>query len=355
MMEKDSGRPPSAGKISAPVMTALVILAAAVVLTGLYTWIKHPFASHPAEPLEQVVIATNTAYVGTCPVLAARDKGYFADEGILAAVQSHTSGKAAMEAVLQGKADLGTVADIPIMLAGLNKQPVLVIATIFKAEKDHGIVGRKDRGVVLPADLKGKHIGVTLSTSGHFTLDAFLNRQKLSSSEVTMHNYPPEALPTALVRGEVDAVASWEPFLGTTLAQLGSNGVVFYGQDVYESTYSIAGMHDYVAKHPETIKKILRALAKGTKFCSDAPDAAREIVPSASKMDPAQLAELKAAWPTYRFGVVLDQGLILALEDEARWAIKNKLSGRADMPNYLDLIYLDGLESVMPSAVTIIH
>lgn len=354
MMTRDSGKPPFNGKISVATLTTLAILTTAVMLGGLYAWIKHT-APHPAEALEQVVIATNTAYVGTCPVLAAREKGYFANEGILAVVQPRTSGKAAMEAVLQGKADLGTVADIPVMLAGLNKQAVFVIATIFKAEKDHGIVGRKDRGVIAPTDLKGKRIGVTLSTSGHFTLDAFLNRQKLSASEVTMRNYPPEALPAALAQGDIDAAASWEPFLGTMLTQLGSNGVAFYGQDVYESTYSIAGLRDYVASHPETVKKILRALIKGAQFCSDSPDAARSLVPSASKMDAAQLAALKAAWSTYRFGIVLDQGLILALEDEARWAIKNKLGSGTDMPNYLDFIYLDGLESVAPSAVTIIH
>ncbi|UUZ63731.1 hypothetical protein LP417_31400 [Polaromonas sp. P1-6] len=65
--------------------------------------------------------------------------------------------------------------------------------------------------------------------------------------------------------------------------------------------------------------------------------------------------KLKASWPSYRFNMALDQGLILALEDEARWAIKNKLTSRTEMPNYLNYIYLDGLKAVMPSAVTIIH
>jgi NitT/TauT family transport system substrate-binding protein len=47
--------------------------------------------------------------------------------------------------------------------------------------------------------------------------------------------------------------------------------------------------------------------------------------------------------------------LILALEDEARWAISNKLTDRTDMPNYLNYVYLDAIRSVAPSAVTIIH
>jgi len=261
----------------------------------------------------------------------ARD--YFSDEGIQAQIQSHSSGKAAMDAVLQGKADMGTVADIPVMFAGLNKDPVAVIATIFDTEKDHGIVGRRDRGVDGAASLKGKRIGVTLNTSGHFMLDAFLNRQRLAPSEVSMRNYLPEELPGALARGEVDAIATWEPFLAASLRQQGGNGVAFYGQDVYESIYNVAAMRAYIAAHPETIRKILRALRRGAQYCAAAP----------------------VALPTYHFRVVLDQGLILALEDEARWAIKNRMSERADMPNYLDYMYLDGLETVRPSAVTIIH
>jgi NitT/TauT family transport system substrate-binding protein len=68
-----------------------------------------------------------------------------------------------------------------------------------------------------------------------------------------------------------------------------------------------------------------------------------------------EIAKLTELWPSYRFNVALDQSLILALEDETRWAIKSKLTGRTDTPNYLDYIYLGGLQSVAPSAVTIIH
>ncbi|HAT30732.1 MAG TPA: nitrate ABC transporter substrate-binding protein [Janthinobacterium sp.] len=312
---------------------ALTVLVLLLLLAGVYGWRRQAAQAARAGQVERVVIATNTEYVGSCPVTEARRQGYFSDEGIQAQIQSHSSGKAAMDAVLQGKADMGTVADIPVMFAGLNKDPVAVIATIFDTEKDHGIVGRRDRGVDGAASLKGKRIGVTLNTSGHFMLDAFLNRQRLAPSEVSMRNYLPEELPDALARGEVDAIATWEPFLAASLRQQGGNGVAFYGQDVYESIYNVAAMRAYIAAHPETIRKILRALRRGAQYCAAAP----------------------VALPTYHFRVVLDQGLILALEDEARWAIKNRMSERADMPNYLDYMYLDGLETVRPSAVTIIH
>ena len=341
---------PLNGKTRIYAIAGLLIVVA--VLAGAYAWIARTSPSHPAAPLESVTIATDTEYAGSCPILVAQEKGYFASEGVLVAIQPHNSGKAALHAALQGHANLATSADLPIMFAAMKGQPVYVVATIFKTEKDHGIVGRRDRGVVTPDSLKGKRIGVTLGTSGHFVLDAFLNRQRLSVREVTVRDLKPEEISAALVGGEVDAVATWEPFLGASLAGVGTNGVIFPGEGVYELVFNIAGTRDYAISHPETIKKILRAAVGGARFCKDAPDAAREIVAKAMKTDAAKLKEL---WPSYRFNVSLDQSLVLALEDETRWAIKNKLTDGTDMPNYLNHVHLDALLAVSPAAVTVIH
>ncbi|MBA5604600.1 NrtA/SsuA/CpmA family ABC transporter substrate-binding protein [Duganella sp. FT3S] len=350
MTQPSGPRLTARGAIAA--LAGLLILIALTLLAGRYGWLDLGASPRPVAALEQVSIATNSAYAGTCPVAAARENGYFADQGLLVTLQARSSGKAAMEAVMQGQANLGTVADIPVMFAGINNDPVTVIATIFRTERDHGLVARRDRGIATPADLKGKRIGVTLDTSAHFALDAMLNRHGLAPSDVTMINYRPEDLYDAMARGEIDAAATWEPFLDALLTQLGENGRAFYGKDIYESLYNIAGLRDYVRQQPRTMEKVLRALDRGARYCSSHPEAARALMSSSSQSDDRQL---RASWPAYRFGVVLDQGLILALEDEARWAMKNKLTARTDLPNYLSFIYLDGLEAVSPSAVTIIH
>jgi NitT/TauT family transport system substrate-binding protein len=53
--------------------------------------------------------------------------------------------------------------------------------------------------------------------------------------------------------------------------------------------------------------------------------------------------------------LTLPQALLLAMEDQARWMIENKLTSQTAIPNYFDYIYLDGLKAVKPEAVTIIH
>jgi NitT/TauT family transport system substrate-binding protein len=96
-------------------VVSLVVLAA---LAGgaAYAWIgRHVPIQDDAAP-ERVVIAT-IVYAGSCPVIAAQAKGYFTSEGIQAAIPAYTSGKASLDAVLAGQADLGLVADLPVMLA----------------------------------------------------------------------------------------------------------------------------------------------------------------------------------------------------------------------------------------------
>lgn len=328
----------------------LFVLAAAA--AAIYGWRLRPGPSSPSGPLEQVTIAVNTEYVGACPIIAANANGLFAEQGIVARIEPHTSGKSALEATLQGKADLATVADIPIMFAALKGVPVVVVATFFRTEKDHGLVARRDRGIDSVAKLKGKRVGVMVGTSSHFVLDAMLNRQGLAPGDVVKRNLRPEEFAAALASGEVDAIATWEPFLDTLRAGLGNNAMSVYSEDIYEIPYNLAATRDYVGHHPETLKKVVRALVAGAHFCENAPDAARELMSAGRKLDTSRW---KVLWPAYRFQVALDQGLLLALEDETRWALANKLSEPGTMPNYLDYVYLDALEAVTPAAVTIIH
>jgi NitT/TauT family transport system substrate-binding protein len=64
---------------------------------------------------------------------------------------------------------------------------------------------------------------------------------------------------------------------------------------------------------------------------------------------------LDETWGIFNFQVTLDQALLVNLEEQSRWIIKNRLAMSQDMPNYLDFIYCDGLGAVKPAAVRIIR
>ena len=194
------------------------VLVALLALLALALW-RRPAAVSLAPAA--LTIATNTAYLGSCPVLAAQRQGYFTNQQLQVRVLPYSSGKAALAALLAQQADYATVAEIPVMFAALRGAPVQIFSTIYHTGQDHGVVARRDRGIRQASDLAGKRIGVSLSTSAHFALDLLLNRQRLDSDDVQLRNYPPEGLLAALQSGEVDAVSGWDPFLGEIEDQLG--------------------------------------------------------------------------------------------------------------------------------------
>lgn len=331
----------------------LICLAAIAVIVLIVTTLNQTFRGPSATKsaaLEAVKIAT-VAYVGACPVLMADHEGYFREEGIAVELTPQANGKAALAEAMQGRANLATVADIPLMYAVLSGEPISVVATMATME-DHAIVARKDRGIVAPSSLKGKRIGISKGTTTQFFLDAFLNREALSPTDVTVLDQTPKQLAQQLASGEIDAAVLYQPFLNVTAAALGNDAVVFSGEAVYDLLFALAGTAGYVNVHHRTIGKVLRATIRGAEFCKKSPDVARDALSKAMQIDPLVLKEI---WSSYQFEIALRQGLLLTLEDEARWAIKNKLTTQTKVPNFLENLGLGPLKEVAPTAVTVIH
>lgn len=332
--------------------TILLLSVGIALIASIAFWLGLRSAGEMLPEIESITIATNTEYVGACPVMAAQSQGYFVNHHLRVQLQPYSSGKQAMNAVLSNKADMATVADIPIMFAALNGLPLQVITTIFRTGQDHGLVARRDHGINQASDLKGKRIGVTLTTSGHFALEVLLNRQRLDTRDVQLRNYPPDGLLQAIVNGEVDAVSGWDPFLNLIQERLGTVALRFPGKDIYESIYNMVAPTRYLQQHPQTVIRLLRALEQGERFCRTQPSAAVNLLP---RLTPEGKAALLAEWPSHHFGLELDQSLLLVLEDQSRWAIKGGLSPVRTVPNFLDYIYVDGMKAVSPSEVTIIN
>jgi NitT/TauT family transport system substrate-binding protein len=115
---------------------------------------------------------------------------------------------------------------------------------------------------------------------------------------------------------------------------------------------NIVARQDYIKANPDKVKKLLRALVGAEEFTKEHPAAAQESVAEFNRMDAETLRKM---WQDNYYTVSLDQPLILALEDESRWAIQNRLTDAENVPNYLDFIYFDGLQSVKPKAVRILR
>lgn len=302
------------------------------------------------EPLQKITLAYTTQPDCALVHIAVTNK-YFLEEGLDIQPQLHTFGKAALSSVLAGKADLATVAETPVMFAALKGEKIYIVTNISTSNKNTAVIGKKDRGISVSADLKGKRIGFTPGTTGEFFMDSFFTANGIVRKDVELISLRPEEMSAALKADKVDAVVTWNFPLIIIRKELGSNGATLFDTDIYTETFNVSVKQEFVQKNPETIKKFIRGLLKAEKFINEHPDEAQSVVALALNVDKALIGEI---WKDFDYRVSLDQSLLIVLEDETRWAVSNSLVDRsAKIPNYLDYIHTESLKSIKPEAVKI--
>lgn len=272
-------------------------------------------------------------------------KGYFQEEGVLLQPAVFGFGKQALDAVLEGKADLATAAETPFVFAALNGHQISLLASIFSSGKGTGIVAK---GLATPAELRGKRIAYTPGTTSEVFLDSYLMALRIARSEVTLVALAPQQMPAALGAGEVDAASTWNPTLKEAATVLGAAGKVFFDPYLYTETFVLAGNRSYVNANQLLVQRVLRALLKAEAYASLHPSEARSLVAASLKLSPELLREF---WNESRFMVSLDHSLLLSLEEESRWALRRKLVPEGEVPNYLEYIDARPLREVKPEAI----
>jgi ABC-type nitrate/sulfonate/bicarbonate transport system substrate-binding protein len=304
-----------------------------------------------SAPMERIVVAYPKTLLSILFNIALT-KGFFHEQGLEIDSQFHEYGKVALDSLLEDKADLAIVADTPVMFAITGGRKVDVIGVTATCRRGNAIVGKKDRGIFLPADLKGKTIGVVPGTTSHFFLDSFLSMHGMTLGQVNAVDIKPGTILDGLLSGRLDAVSIWNPTLIELRRKLKDQAIVFYDEAIYSDVSCIAARPEFLKAHPETVKRFLRGLLGAEHFIEQNPEESRRLTSEFLQMDRGILDEI---WNSYSFRVTLGQSLILSLEDQTRWAQRNGLPPVATMPNYLDFIHFDGLLAVKPSAVKIIR
>jgi ABC-type nitrate/sulfonate/bicarbonate transport system substrate-binding protein len=297
-----------------------------------------------------------TIAVGTLPHFAlihvAQAKGYFAAEGLAVTLQPHPFGKVALDALIAGKADLATCAAMPLVFAELGGSRLSVLSSISTSTRSSALVARKAAGISKGSDLTGKRIGVTLGTSGDFFLDTFMLRHGVDRKAVRFVNLTPGEMAGAIERGDVDAVAIWEPTVRELQKRFGGGVTTFFEEALLAELSVLVGRRGFAQQRPEVAKRVLRALLSTEAFFRERPEEARQ---AAVAMLGGERRELEEMLRLFDFRVRLDQSLLVLMEDEGRWARRTGKSPNGDLPNFRESLDAEPLLAVRPEAVGIIR
>ena len=281
----------------------------------------------------------------------ANERHFFADNGLTVYIKDdYPSGTATTEAVLKGEMDLAWTAEFPMVSQAFEKQPLSIIACVGRFTTEF-LFARKDHGVATISNLKGKTIGVSKDTIGSFYLARFLTLNSVNPREVSLVDLPVAQSPGQIANGGLDAVVAWEPYASQIQAQEGNRIVTWPIQSNQPGYGLIVARNEWIKASPEIVTRFLRSLAQADDYQVHNPAAAMALAQKYEKLDNAAMQRY---WSEIDISLTLDQSLVLAMEDEARWMIENKLTAEKQVPNFLDYIHEETLKVVRPEAVNII-
>ena len=330
--------------------TTLLLLSLSIVLPGCSEAPPASDGDAGAGPLPLRLGVSSSLL--SAPLLIARDQGLYGQVGVIPEIRFYQSGKAALAGLFADEVDVATVADPPIMHAALERTDFAVLAGFVSSHRHGKIVADRRAGIAEVGDLVGKRVGLSVGTTGQFYLYAFLIENGIPADAVQVVDIATKALPAALAERRVDAIASWEPNLLHARRLLGDEAIVFSSAKTYRNTFNLVATKATIADRPEVLTRLLRALMKAEELIAREPAKARAMVARALGEAPANIDDV---WDDYAFKVFIDQGLILTLEDEARWELDRRGQVERPVPNFLDILHPQLLEQIDAGAVTVLR
>jgi len=283
----------------------------------------------------------------------AQERNFFSQNGLNVTPRRYDTGAGSLAGLLNGEADLAVgPSEFPLVGRALQKERIRTIGTIAKSEFIY-LVARRDRGIENVSDLKGKRIGTTFGTIAHFFLGRFLELNGMNMDDITLVEVKtPEEWVNAIANGDIDAVVTAQPYVNEAKDRLGANAIVWSAQSSQPLQTQVISTNEWITEHPDLVIRFLKSLALAEEYAILNPAEAKAIVKQQLSLDAAYM---DTVWSQNQFSLSLDQSLVAAMEDEARWMIENNLTPEKEVPDFLDYIYLNGLEAVKPNAVNIIR
>ena len=283
-------------------------------------------------------------------IYIAEDRGFFTGNGLYVTIMDdHVSGAEAIKGMEKGVVDISVSAEYPLVVEAFKKENISIIGCVDKYEGTY-LVACKDLGIENATDLKGKRIGFARGTEAEFYLGRYLELHGMSLQDVALVNDDPSHSADALANGSVDAFVVEYDLICPIKERLGDNMMIWPQQNRQLAFAVMACRNDWMANHPELINRFLISLDQAEEYAIVHPKIAKAIVQKRLHRDDKYMS---AVWPDHQFSLSLDQSLIIAMEDEGRWMIKNDLTTERTIPSFRDYVYTKCLEEIKPESVNI--
>jgi ABC-type nitrate/sulfonate/bicarbonate transport system substrate-binding protein len=306
------------------------------------------------EQTDAAIVATRDTQVGV--QLAVADAlGYFKDEGLQVSPKWVQSGDDVVQLLGAGAVPMGCASTFGATLLAAQRIPIHAVQGLADMAGTQGFVLARNVKLASPKELEGRKLAYTNGNPQILILAKLAKKYGFDMSKVTLVNMLPSEGVVAADKGDVSGLLSFEPFLYRLVALGGSkyatgrlSWVTGSEQDdrlLYLNAILMA-QDSWIMDKPNTVKAVMRAFDRATKFlASDRPKSV-EIVGQGIKIDPAAIAAIMNV-NSYNSAITPD--IAASISDLSEWALGIRRIPIAVKPT--DIIDPTLLASMNPSLV----
>ncbi|WP_394779646.1 ABC transporter substrate-binding protein [Undibacterium sp.] len=298
----------------------------------------------------ELTIAVSTSGMST-PFYVAEKMGLFVQEGLKVKLLDCNNGARCIKQMFDGKVQLATVSDLPIMFNSFERKDFIVLGTFCNANFDTKLIVRKSDNISVAKDLVGKKVAIPMGTSSQYVFDLIALSQGFDPRSMGLIDMAPEDMPQAMLNHKIDAAAVFEPAAFKVMQALGAEGQTLPTGSVHTLSFNLVTLKPTLNGHRDDMVKLMRALNNATMYIQKNPEPSKSLLLNHLKLEPGFI---NWSWNDFRFNMALSQSLLISLESEARWAIRENLINSRQIPNFLDLMEPSVLRKVRPSSVTLV-
>ena len=242
------------------------------------------------------------------PVYVARERGFFADEGLTVEIISPSDTADALKLAAAGKVDLAVSYEPQTVMAAARGIEVRVVGRLIEHPLTT-LLFLQSSTIADPADLNGRTIGYTVPGLMDVLMDAFAKVNGIQGYQLVNVGF---SIVPALSAGRVDAVMGpFKTYETVTMAAQGLKTGYFeleqYGIPDYDELIFICGAATLDDKKA-SVQGFVRAVARGIGVVTESPQAALadyfRAVPDADRA--VETAAFELTRPYYATSQVCD-------------------------------------------------
>lgn len=289
--------------------------------------------------------------------IIADKKGYFKEEGLNISNKFIQSGGDMSSLISGGSAQVSFESPYTDIALAANGVGIKIVAPMANIGNTQAVVAGKNANIVNGKDLEGKKVGIPAGAGVMIAIRNMCNELNVDINKIQFVTLSPSDAIAALEKGDIDAMACWEPWISN--AQNNGGKLLFSGLKSYlgdkqgdvnwMNFYTTMQVSDtFLKEHPEEVKAMLRALKKATDFINENPDEAAEIIAKEINLDATQVKKIMSQ---NQYQMLYDDKFVNSCDEIANFMKEtNNISSKPDFGKYADSSILKSVDETLVTA-----